>query len=92
MAHGLWVLFRLAVVVLLGSGDLGVVGEDASEQVVTGASGVAECPVLCGFLLGVGSGFGFAVGSDAERLVGDATFGRVTDGVNDVPVYSAGAH
>lgn len=92
MACGLWVLFRLAMVVPLGSGDLGMVGEDAPEQVVAGASGVAECPVLCGFLLGVGSGFGFAAAGDAERLVGDAAFGRVADGVNDVPVDSAGAH
>ncbi|MDH6695994.1 hypothetical protein ABZ682_24260 [Streptomyces griseoviridis] len=48
-------LFRLAVVVLLGSGDLGVVGEDPSEEVV---AGVAERPFLRGFLLVMGAGFG----------------------------------
>lgn len=77
MACGVWVLFRLAVVLLLGSGDLGVVGEDPSEEVVAGASGVAECPVLRGFLLVMGAGFSSAADSDTERLVGDAAFGCV---------------
>ncbi|WP_207914173.1 site-specific integrase [Micromonospora sp. KC213] len=52
-----------------------MVSNDSSEQVMARASGVAECPVLCGLLLVVRAGFCVAAGRDAERLVGDELLG-----------------
>lgn len=67
-------------------GGLGHVGEGRPGTGAPARGRARSCAASCSER---GSGFGSAVGSGAERLVGDAAFGRRADGVSDVPVSRA---